>query len=105
MEIDKAKSYVPWVAEKEIHKSMDILAERIKEIRCLRCGEYIKIPLIVRDIDLKILKSHIDGFNKMLDEIEKFIKKHYGIDIRYQLLLELYLTVKKKLLEQEIKIF
>ena len=101
--MEKEKS-IQWVEEIDIENMMDNMAERIKEISCPFCHHYIKIPLIARDIDIRILKEHIECINRFADEIVKFIEETYGIDIRYTLLLKRIIELQEKYLKPKPKI-
>ncbi len=61
----------------------------VQEIRCVRCGNYMRFPVVARERDIKLLEETIQKINHILNEVNIFIEKHYGIDIRHAMLQEL----------------
>jgi len=103
--MEKEKSInVKWAEELDIEKMMDDMAEKIKEIRCPFCRGYIKIPLIARDVDIKIFKHHVECVNKFVDEIIKFTEETYGIDLRHEMLLKTIIELQGEYLKPKPKI-
>ena len=61
----------------------------VQEIRCMTCDRHIRLPVVARERDVKLLEETIQKINQILNDVNIYIEKHYGIDIRHAMLHEL----------------